>query len=284
MRMEQHSKSDGSKLSLAQDTVVLENGIKLAYYDSKESHGLDMALVLLHGYCGSSAYWTKIVDELAASVRVVAPDARGHGHSSAPDDEVYGMELFADDLAGLLDALSIRQAIVLGHSLGGYITLAFAERYPDRLSAFGLVHSTPLPDSEPARANRDKAVAALQERGVAAFVDGLIPKLFAKDRLEGMGPEVAWCKEIGEITAQHGAIASAKGMKERADRSEVIRGSNLPVLLVAGAQDGVIPAESSFTAVNGETRKVELEQAGHMSMLECAPQLAEEIASFVRSI
>ncbi|RJE87809.1 alpha/beta hydrolase [Paenibacillus sp. 1011MAR3C5] len=266
------------------DAVVVESGVKLAYYDSKESHGLDTALVLLHGYCGSSAYWEKIVDELAASIRVVAPDARGHGRSSAPEDEIYGMELFADDLAGLLDSLSIRRAIVLGHSLGGYIALAFAERYADRLSAFGLVHSTPLPDSEAARANRDKAVASLQESGVAAFVDGLIPKLFAKDRLEGMGPEVAWCKEIGYATAQNGAIATARGMKARRDRSEVISGSSLPVLLVAGVQDGVIPIESTFSAVNEETRKVELEQAGHMSMMECAPQLAEEIASFVRSI
>ncbi|MFF2886593.1 alpha/beta fold hydrolase [Paenibacillus sp. NPDC057967] len=282
--MEQNEKTGGHSQSIAQDTAVIKNGVKLAYYDSKESHGLDMALVLLHGYCGSSAYWAKIVDELAASIRVVAPDARGHGRSSAPEEEVYGMELFADDLAGVLDALSIRRAIVLGHSLGGYIALAFAERHGDRLSAFGLVHSTPLPDSEAARANRDKAVASLQESGVEAFVDGLIPKLFAKDRLEGMGPEVAWCKEIGYVTAQHGAIATAKGMKTRADRSAVITGSSLPVLLVAGAQDGVIPAESTFSAVNGETRKVELEQAGHMSMMECAPQLAEEMASFVRSI
>ncbi|REK71462.1 alpha/beta fold hydrolase [Paenibacillus paeoniae] len=282
--MIKENEKTGGNPSIARDTIDLKDGIKLAYYDSKESHGLDTALVLLHGYCGSSAYWEKIVDELADSIRVIAPDARGHGLSSAPEDEIYSMELFADDVAALLDSLSIRRAIVLGHSLGGYVTLAFTERYADKLAAFGLVHSTPLPDSEAARANRDKAVAALQENGIAEFVDGLIPKLFAKDRLEGMEPEVARCKEIGYTTALHGAVATAKGMKGRADRSTVIRESALPILLVAGAQDGVIPVESTFSAVNGETRKVELEQAGHMSMMECSAQLAEEIASFVRSI
>lgn len=274
----------GDNVSIAQDTLELDNGIKLAYYDSKETHGLDTALVLLHGYCGSSAYWEKIVDELAESIRVVAPDARGHGLSSAPTDETYTMELFAEDLAGLLQSLGIGHAIVLGHSLGGYISLAFAERFSDKLSAFGLVHSTPLPDSEAARSNRDKAVASLQENGIVPFVDGLIPKLFAKDRLENMGPEVSRGKEIGYATALHGAIATAKGMKQRVDRSAVITQSKLPVMLVAGAQDGVIPAESAFSAVNDETRKVELEQAGHMSMMECPAQLAEEIASFIRSI
>ncbi|MCR2803451.1 alpha/beta fold hydrolase [Paenibacillus soyae] len=272
------------KVSIAQEEVTLNNGTRLAYFDSKESHGLDTALVLLHGYCGSSAYWEKIVDELAASIRIIAPDARGHGDSSSPDDETYSMELYADDLAGLLEAIGVERAVVLGHSLGGYIALAFAERYEDRLAAFGLIHSTSLPDGETAKSNRDKAIETIGSKGVKEFVDGLIPKLFAQDRLDDMQPELERCKAIGYATSQHGAMATARGMKIRIDRSSVIKETKLPVLLVAGAQDGIIPASSTFAAIGADTRKVELEQAGHMSMQECSAQLAEEIASFVRSV
>lgn len=275
---------DGKRVTIAQEEVTLPGGVKLAYFDSKESHGLHTALVLLHGYCGSSAYWEKIVDEMAASIRIIAPDARGHGVSSSPEDPTYTMEMFAEDLAGLLDALGIKKAIVLGHSLGGYITLAFAERYPDRLDAFGLIHSSPLPDSETAKENRDKAVAAIEADGVGKFVDGLIPKLFAQDRLDDMEPELRRCKTIGYATSKHGAMATARGMKARPDRRSVIQESQLPVLLVAGAQDGIIPTVNTFVAIGGKTTKVELEQAGHMSMQECSAQLAEELASFVRSI
>ncbi|MFD0588885.1 alpha/beta fold hydrolase [Paenibacillus sp. GCM10027627] len=273
-----------SARSLAQEEITLSSGVKLAYYDSKEAHGLDTALVLLHGYCGSSAYWEKVVDELSSTIRIIAPDARGHGLSAAPSDEIYTMESFAGDLEGLLAEIGIKQAIVLGHSLGGYIALAFADKHPDKLSAFGLVHSTPLADSDTAKENRDKAVAALETGGVSVFVDGLIPKLFAPSRIEGMKPEVDRCKEIGYGTSLHGAVATAKGMKARADRSVVIHQTKLPVLLVAGSQDGVIPPGSTFSAIGADTRKVELEEAGHMSMMECSAQLAEELASFVRSI
>lgn len=270
--------------TMAQETITLSSGVKIAYYDSVETHGSQAALVLLHGYCGSSAYWEKAAAELAATNRIIAPDARGHGRSSSPDDGIYAMELYADELAELLNALNVEKAILLGHSLGGYITLAFAERYSDKLIAFGLVHSTALPDSDEAKGKRDKAVEALEQHGVPDFVDALIPKLFAADRLEGLRPEVERCKEIGRATSLHGAVATAKGMKTRVDRSDIILQSKLPVLLVAGEKDGVIPIASTFAAVNANTRKVELGEAGHMSMLECPAQLVEEISSFIRSI
>ncbi|GKU76245.1 alpha/beta fold hydrolase [Paenibacillus sp. L3-i20] len=271
-------------VTIATDVLQLGNGVEISYYDSKEDHGSQTTLVLLHGYCGSSAYWDKVVTELSSTVRVIAPDARGHGNSAAPLDDTYAMELFAEDLSLLLDALSVSNVIVLGHSLGGYITLAFAEKHSSKLAAFGLIHSTPLPDGEAAKANRDKAVAALGQDGVATFVDGLIPKLFAADRLDGLEPELKRGKEIGYATSLHGAIATARGMKTRIDRSAIINDSKLPILLVAGAKDNVIPTVSTFVAENSETRKVELAEAGHMSMMECATQLSGEIASFVRSV
>jgi 3-oxoadipate enol-lactonase len=274
--------------SIAQRKLFLNNGVQLAYYDSHPedggaADGLTETVVLLHGYCGSSAYWEKIVDDLEPYVRVIAPDGRGHGRSSAPEDDIYTMEKYADDIAELLIGLQIHNAVMLGHSLGGYITLAFAEKYAKKLSAFGLIHSTPLADSEAAKENRDKAVASLEENGIKPFVDGLLPKLFAPNHVESLAEEVERGKQIGCGTALQGAIGTAKGMKARVDRKSVIEQSDLPVLLVAGANDKVIPVENVFAAANAATVKVELKSAGHMSMAEEPKELASAILDFIKT-
>ncbi|WP_141502575.1 alpha/beta fold hydrolase [Paenibacillus luteus] len=274
--------------SIAQRKLFLNNGVQLAYYDSHPddggaADGLTETVVLLHGYCGSSAYWEKIVDDLEPYVRVIAPDGRGHGRSSAPEDEIYTMEKYADDVAELLIGLQIHNAVMLGHSLGGYITLAFAEKYAKKLSAFGLIHSTPLADSDAAKENRDKAVAALEENGIKPFVDGLLPKLFAPNHVETLAEEVERGKQIGYGTALQGAIGTAKGMKTRVDRKHVIEQSDLPVLLVAGANDKVIPVENVFAAANAATVKVELKSAGHMSMAEEPKELVSAILEFIKT-
>ncbi|CAM4347575.1 pimeloyl-ACP methyl ester carboxylesterase [Paenibacillus endophyticus] len=274
--------------SIAQRKVLLNNGLELAYYDSHPHDGgaaddITEVVVLLHGYCGSSAYWEQIVEELEQSVRILALDARGHGRSSAPEEEVYTMEKYADDVAELLIKLNVHNAVLLGHSLGGYITLAFAEKYSKKLSAIGLIHSTALPDGEAAKENRDKAVAALEQNGVPAFIDGLIPKLFAPANLEALQGEVERGKVIGYGTSLRGAVATAKGMKAREDRKHVIEQLELPVLLVAGANDKVIPLESAFAAVNAQTTKVQLDSAGHMGMVEQPKALIAAIRSFVNA-
>lgn len=278
----------GNVQSIAQRKLFLNNGAELAYYDSHPhdggaEDGISEVVVLLHGYCGSSAYWERIVEELEQSVRIIAPDARGHGRSSAPNDEIYSMETYAEDLAELLIKLQIHNAVLLGHSLGGYITLAFAEKYAKKLSAFGLIHSTALPDSDAAKENRDKAVSALEQNGIQPFVDGLIPKLFAPASLEAQQGEVERGKQIGYGTSVQGAIATAKGMKARSGRKHIIEKSELPVLLVAGANDKVIPPESVFAAANGATTKVELGSSGHMGMVEQPKELISAIVSFVNS-
>ncbi|MCA0756680.1 alpha/beta hydrolase [Paenibacillus sp. N4] len=278
--------SDGAVVSIAQRKLFLNNGVQLAYYDShaEDGDGIGQTVVLLHGYCGSSAYWEKIAEGLEQSVRIIAPDLRGHGQSSAPEDDVYTMDLFAEDIAQLLIQLQLHNVILLGHSLGGYVTLAFAERYAKKLSGFGLIHSTPLADSDTAKENRDKAVAALEGNGVQAFVDGLVPKLFAPASLETMPQDVEHAKQIGYGTSLQGAVGTAKGMKERPNRAKAIDDTDLPVLLVAGEHDKVIPSESTFAASNASTVKVLLDGAGHMGMVEAPEKLAAAILSFADGI
>ncbi|UVI31648.1 alpha/beta fold hydrolase [Paenibacillus spongiae] len=274
-----------TKISLANHKVTLPSGLEAAYYDSGAVNGIlpaGTAIILLHGYCGSSAYWEKVLPELAKLGRVVIPDLRGHGLSSAPEEETYAMETLADDLNLLIGELRIDTACLFGHSLGGYAALAYAEKNGDRLKSLGLIHSTALPDSAEAKLNRDKAVQTILTEGIERFVDGLVPKLFAPRHRDTMEEAVGRVVKIGYGTSAAGAAATARGMKTRQDRTVVLEGLNLPRLLVAGSDDGVIPAEKTFTAEGPGVSQVLLGGCGHMSMLESPGELASRIDAFVR--
>lgn len=243
--------------------------------------GSGTPLVLLHGYCGSHRYYDEVVPLLTDHCRVITPDLRGHGDSE-PSDGAYPMELLADDVAGLLDRLGIDKAVLLGHSLGGYVTLAFAERHSERLLAFGLLHSTSYPDGDAARSNRDKAVASIREGGVAAFVEGLVPKLFAPEHRALSNPDVKKALDIGNGTSSAGAIGCALGMRDRPDRTSVLANTELPVLLLAGEKDDIIPAERRFPVSSLNIEAVTLENVGHMGMLENPQAFALAIIAFVQ--
>jgi 3-oxoadipate enol-lactonase len=244
--------------------------------------GKGEVIVLLHGFCGSTEYWEQVIPILSSGYRVIAPDLRGHGASKAPLGS-YSIEQMADDVLGLLDSLEISECILLGHSLGGYITLSFAQRYASRLNGFGLIHSTAYPDSEEAREKRLKSVSAIQNEGITAFVDSLVPGLFAEATATASPQLLERTKEIGYKTPPQGAAGVALAMRERPDRRDVITATTLPVLLVAGEQDGLIPAERTFTSDKPNVTKAVISSVGHMSLFEAPERLSEIIKEFVEA-
>ncbi|MNN22409.1 3-oxoadipate enol-lactonase 2 [compost metagenome] len=259
--------------------TVTVNGITMAY----EDRGQGDTVVLLHGFCGSSAYWEIVQPLLVQSYRVIIPDLRGHGASGAPIG-AYSIDQMADDVLQLLEKLEINKFALLGHSMGGYIALSIAERFPERLSGFGLVHSTAHPDSDEAKEKRLQAVANIAASGITTFVDGLVPGLFAKELRITNEKYVNRAIEIGYGTPPHGASGAALAMRERADRREVLSSTALPVLLVAGENDGVVPKERTFTAEGANITQVVIAGAGHMSMYEAPEKLVEAIAGFLSKI
>ncbi|KQL48784.1 alpha/beta hydrolase [Brevibacillus choshinensis] len=258
--------------------VQLENGLEVAYLE--EGSANQETVILLHGFCGSSAYWNKIVPALSQSYHVVAVDLRGHGGSSAPD-EPYTMERFAEDLSLLVDKLECGPVHLFGHSLGGYVTLAFAQKHVDKLKSFGLIHSTGYPDDDAAKANRDKGAENIRENGMEPFIKALVPKLFAPGHVTSMPEDVQVAKEIGFATKPTGAIQTLKGMRDRADRNDVLTSTTLPVLLVAGKEDKIIPSEKTFIVNGPRVDQVLLGHAGHMGMMEEPEAMAEAIIRFV---
>jgi 3-oxoadipate enol-lactonase len=253
------------------------NETQMAYIDE----GQGPVVLLIHGFCGSSAYWEQVIPVLSASYRVIAPDLRGHGQSPA-GSETNTMELLADDMAALLTHLHLDQVIVFGHSLGGYVTLALVERHPNLVQKFSLVHSTALPDSEEAKVKRSQGIHSIRENGIVPFVDGLVPKLFAEAHLKTMEGQVKATIELGYLTSPAGAMHSLEGMRIRPERNHVLRDHNIPILLVAGSEDLIIPAERMFTVEGAHIQTNIIKGVGHMSMLEAPEQLIPIMTSFIK--
>lgn len=246
---------------------------KLSYIDTGKGN---KTLLFIHGFCGSHEYWSDIIAELKDEYRVVAVDLRGHG-ASEEIGKTFSIEDMAADIASFLEDLKIGQVYMFGHSLGGYVTLAFAERFPGKLSGFSLIHSTAFPDDEAGKEGRLKSVEKIEMDGIPAFIDGLVPKLFAHSD----DPNIEHTKEIGYKTSESGAIGSLHAMRNRTDRNHVLKDTKLPVLLVAGEQDKVIPAEKTFSVKGSHINEVILEGSGHMGMLEAPNRLIEEIIRYV---
>ncbi|TBL68282.1 alpha/beta fold hydrolase [Paenibacillus thalictri] len=260
-------------------SIKLGSGLQLAYREQGEG----TPVVLLHGFCGSGAYWDKVVPALAARARVIVPDQRGHGASSAPEGS-YSMETLAGDVIALLDALDLSSAVVLGHSYGGYSTLALAEAAPERLKGFGLIHSTAYPDDEKGKEGRQKSMTTIAEQGLQPFLNGLIPRLFAPEHMESMPQEVDKAMDIGRGTDPQAAIATLQGMRDRPDRRHVLEAAEIPVLLLAGGKDQVVPVEKAFAVSGPHIRQELMESSGHMGMMETPHAMIEKISSFLRTI
>lgn len=250
--------------------TVQIKGSSVAYIDE----GQGEVLFLIHGFCGSSAYWSRVVPLLANQYRVIAIDLPGHGESEV-QDSVNQIDDYADFIDQFLDSLELDKVTMLGHSLGGYITLAFAEKYSERLNGFSLIHSTGFPDSEEAKKGRDTSALKIDDEGIEVFVDGLIPKLFAPNNVKSHQNLVEEAIKIGYSTSPIGAKNALMAMRDRKDRREIINITKLPVVLVAGAEDQLIPSEKTFTANGVNIKQVVLKDVGHMSMYEAPKELVK---------
>jgi len=231
---------------------------------------------------GSHAYWEKVIPKLAEDFRVIAIDLPGHGDSTSIKEE-HSIEDYADMLKDLLDQLNINQVTLFGHSLGGYITLAFAERYSNYLNGFSLIHSTAYPDSEEAKKGRVANAEKVKNEGVKNVVDGLIPKLFSPKNIQKNSSEIDIAKQIGYKTSVDGTVKALISMKNRPDRNHVLNDTNLPVLLLAGKDDQIIPPEKTFSVQKENIKTSTLNNAGHMSMYESPEELVNEMKGYLSS-
>ena len=255
------------------------NGSRVSYFEE----GTGEPVVLLHGFCGSALYWEKIVPLLSKDYRVIAIDLPGHGQSeNLPGSS--SIKKIAAHIRDFLVQAGVKKSAMFGHSMGGYVTLSFAEQFPEMLKGFSLVHSTAHPDSEEAKRARSINAGKIESEGLNPFIDGLVPKLFAETFSGRNEKAVERAKDIGYSTSKEGAIVSLLAMKDRPDFNHVLEQASMPILLIAGKLDGVVPPEKTFSVDKPHVRKGLIEDAGHMGMYESPDELAGQMKAFLESL
>jgi len=248
------------------------NGVRIAC----QRRGKGPALMLVHGFPLDHSIWEPVARLLEDRADLFLPDLRGLGESDAPLDG-YSMEQYAGDLLALLNQAHIEKAVVAGHSMGGYVALAFARLYPDRLHGLGLIATQAIADSPEARQRRAATADAVRADGVVAVADGMSPKLSAHP---SHAPAL---HELILRQPQAGVIGALGAMAARPDSTELLKHIRVPVTVVAGTADALIPVERSreMAAALPEAKLSELEGVGHMPMMEAPEKLADLLAGLL---
>jgi len=238
----------------------------------------DTTILLLHGFLESQTMWDFFVQEYSKTYRVITLDLLGHGQTPCLG-YVHTMEDQADAVQAVLAETGTKKAIVMGHSMGGYIALAFAELYPEMVQALVLQNSSALPDSEERKANRDRAIAAVKQNATA-FVRMSIANLFSEGNREMYSEEIEDLRDQALQTPLQGIVAALEGMKVRKSRESMLHTSGLPILLVLGKQDQSLPYDEHAPQAEGTPVKLVTYPYGHMAHIESRDALLEETLRF----
>lgn len=241
--------------------------------------GKGQPLILIHGYCETGNMWADFAESLSDEFRVVCPDLPGIGESAISGNQI-SLEEVAVHLDEWMDANRIENPIIIGHSLGGYVTLALLELMGSRIKAIGLFHSTAFPDDADKKDMRNRTITFLRKNGVEKFVTSFVPPLFPENRREELAKEIELAIEDAKRSTLNGLIAYAGAMRDRKDRLEVLRHFSGPKLLIAGIEDGAVKIEASRTQVDVFSHYFELQGVGHMGMIEKKEETLEIVRKF----
>lgn len=265
---------------------------------SYRDQGTGQAVMLVHGFGEDSHIFDQQIEYLQEHCRLLVPDLPGSGQSVPvwqPEDNSVpkytpafdaSMEFMADTLAQVLQHAGASDTILLGHSMGGYITLAFAEKYPGLLKAFGLLHSTAFADTGEKKENRRQGIKKITDEGPFAFIQTAVPVLFG-DRYKAEHPElVEQLVQSGKQFTAQALTAYYNAMIERPDRTHVLSGSKLPVLFVFGTVDKAIAMDDVLKQVHLPEVSYfhALEEVGHVGMWEATAEMNLFILKFINDI
>ncbi len=274
----------------------------LLYYPknilSYRIEGKGKPVVLLHGFGEDSHIWDEQISYLKDHCLLIVPDLPGSGKSgllslesdqtATPDPTLQSSNYitinnYADCIQLLLQHENIKTCTMLGHSMGGYITLAFAGKYPDQLNAFGLVHSTAFADSDEKKKNRERSIALIEAYGAYSFLKTTIPNLFGAAFKETHPEKVDELILASESFTKEALQQYYRAMMNRPDASDILKGNHLPILFVIGTEDVAAPMEDvwqqSRLPLNPYIHV--LQAIGHMGMWEAKDQMNELLLAFI---
>jgi len=250
------------------------DGIDLAYI----RRGRGSPLVLIHGYPLDHTIWDEVVPLMEKDFDLIIPDLRGFGESGMKESD-NSIKGYATDIAGLLSHLNIKKASLAGHSMGGYVALAFAREFPDRLSGLAMVSSQPGADTPETRESRISTAKQVMEKGAGVVVDSMTPKLSTDKRVQDYARQL-----IGKQRPE-GISNALNSMAGRPDSTELFATFKFPVLIIHGDADVLIPVKRGreMKAALPLAKYFELAGLGHMAMMEKPEAVANAFHSIINS-
>jgi pimeloyl-ACP methyl ester carboxylesterase len=254
------------------------NDSVIAYNDD----GKGSVIVLLHGFAEDSTLWKYQVAALTDHYRVIVPDLPGSGTSTTNDQAADTIGFYAECLYGLLQHEGIDACVMLGHSMGGYITLAFAEKYKSLLKGFGFIHSTAFADSEEKKQNRKRGIGIIEAYGAAAFIKTTTPNLFASNFKAMHADQIEALIDNGKTFTTKALQNYYIAMMNRPDRTHVLN-NKLPVLFVIGTEDAAAPLTDLLQQVHlPEIAYIHiLKNVGHMGMWEDSNKVNKYVRDYL---
>jgi 3-oxoadipate enol-lactonase len=249
----------GKKEIQKETEMTREHPVELSF----EKFGEGIPIILLHGYPLNRSIWNSVIPFLQDICNLVLPDLRGHGHSPVPEGE-YSMETMAVDVIALMDHLKIEKAIIAGHSMGGYVSLALARYFPERLMGLGLIATQAVPDTPKRSKARMKTIQEIKKKGAGFVSASMINRLTPDRKLEsGLG-------RIMEGATAQGLIGTLQGIAKREDATPWLASIAVPTLILSGKLDVIIPRETAQEMADRIPHSwwIEIPQGGHMPMME----------------
>jgi pimeloyl-ACP methyl ester carboxylesterase len=258
-------------------------------YKGRQIHfsdsGSGAPIALLHGYLESSEVWNGFAENLSSDFRIISIDLPGHGLSDVYGD-VHSMEFMATAIKELMDYLDIKKVFLTGHSLGGYVALAFLEFFPDQLTGYCLFHSQPFSDPPAVIDKRKREIEIVKMGKKNLMYPDNVRRMFASSNLEKFAGALQRSKDIASRLSGEGIIAVLKGMMIRPSRLSIMEEGKVPCLWILGLMDSYIPYELIQTKVKlpSNSKVVILTNSGHLGFVEEEERSLEVIKEFVNSI
>jgi pimeloyl-ACP methyl ester carboxylesterase len=258
---------------------LYQQGAALNYLDI----GTGVAVMLIHGFAEDRRIWDNVIPALD-NCRLIIPDLPGSG-SSGLSKEIT-IESMGDALVQLLQHEQIKDAIIIGHSMGGYVTLAIAEKYPELVKAFGLFHSTAYADSEEKKVSRKKNIDFIRAHGSKAFLKQAIPGLFGETFKKSQPGFVDQFIEKYKEFQPDALVAYLGAMMQRPDRTNVLINTSKPVLFIIGRHDVAVPFEDSLKLCHLPSLSYihTLDHSGHMGMIEDPETSINALKNFIKDL
>ncbi len=244
--------------------------------------GTGKSIVLIHGFTESLKIWTGFATQLSKKYRVITLDLPGHGKSDCLA-KVHSMELMAEVVFALLKRIRAGKCMMAGHSMGGYVTLAFAGKYPGMLRGLTLFHSHCFADTPFEQGNRDRTIAIVNQDKFS-YVAQFIPGLFPVEVHKKFSKLIERLIQRASRMEKEGVVAALEGMKIREDQSELLKNTKLPVLFILGQKDSKAPVSRlwEMIALPAVSETLILRECGHMGYIEAPEETLNAILGFVR--